>query len=63
MGCDTYITGETSHANYYDALNAGINVIYAGHYTSETVGVQALGQHLAQKFGLEFEFIDLPTEM
>lgn len=63
LGCDTYITGETSHANYYDALNAGINVIYAGHYNSETVGVQALGQHLVEKFGLEFAFIDLPTHM
>lgn len=63
LGCDTYITGETSHAQYYDALNAGINVIYAGHYTSETVGVQALGLHLQEKFDLDFEFIDLPTGM
>ena len=63
LGCDLYITGETSHANYYDALNAGINVIYGGHYTTETVGVQALGQHLAERFDLEFEFVDLPTGM
>ena len=63
LGCDTYVTGETSHAQYYDALNAGINLIYAGHYTSETVGVQALGQHLVEKFGLEFTFVDLPTGM
>jgi len=63
LGCDTYITGETSHAQYYDALNAGINLIYAGHYTSETVGVQALGLHLQEKFDLEFEFVDLPTGM
>ncbi|MBX2998175.1 MAG: Nif3-like dinuclear metal center hexameric protein [Caldilineaceae bacterium] len=61
LGCDAFITGETSHAQYYDALNAGINVIYGGHYTSETVGVQALGRHLSEKFGLDFEFIDLPT--
>lgn len=61
LGCDLYITGETSHANYYDALNAGINVIYGGHYTTETVGVQALGLHLQERFGLEFEFVDLPT--
>ena len=61
LGCDLYITGETSHANFYDSLNAGINVIYGGHYTSETVGVQALGQHLQERFGLEFEFVDLPT--
>lgn len=61
LGCDLYLTGETSHAQYYDALNAGINVVYGGHYTTETVGVQALGQHLQEKFGIEFQFIDLPT--
>lgn len=61
LGCDLYITGETSHAQYYDAQNAGINVIYGGHYTTETVGVQTLGNHLQEKFGLDFEFIDLPT--
>lgn len=61
LGCDAFITGETSHAQYYDAMNAGINVIYGGHYTSETVGVQALGEHLQEKFGVDFEFIDLPT--
>lgn len=61
LGCDLYLTGETSHAQYYDAQNAGINVIYGGHYTTETVGVQALGAHLQEKFGLDFAFIDLPT--
>jgi dinuclear metal center YbgI/SA1388 family protein len=61
LGCDLYITGETSHAHYYEALNAGINVIYGGHYTTETVGVQALGKHLHERFDIEFEFVDLPT--
>ena len=61
LGCDLYITGETSHTHYYESLNAGINVIYGGHYTTETVGVQALGSHLQARFGLEFEFVDLPT--
>ena len=61
LGCDAYITGETSHAQYYEAVNAGINLLYGGHYTSETVGVQALGAHLAQRFGIVFEFVDLPT--
>ena len=61
LGCDLFVTGETSHAQYYDALNAGINVLYGGHYTTEIVGVKALGQHLQAKFGLEFEFVDLPT--
>ncbi len=61
LGCDLYITGETSHAQYYDAQNAGINLIYGGHYTTETVGVQALGKHLQQQFDVEFTFVDLPT--
>ncbi len=61
MGCDLFITGETDHAHYYEALNHSINVIYGGHYCTETVGVQALGIHLQEQFGLEFEFVDLPT--
>ena len=43
LGCDTLITGETSHARYYDALEHNVNVLYGGHYSSETVGVQSLG--------------------
>ncbi len=61
LGCDTFLTGETSHAEYYAAQNVGINVIYGGHYVTETVGVQCLGEHMQEKFGLEFIFSDLPT--
>jgi dinuclear metal center YbgI/SA1388 family protein len=61
LRCDTIVTGETSHAHFYSASNCGCNVIYGGHYTSETVGVQALGAHLADKFGIDFHFVDLPT--
>lgn len=60
-GCDTFVTGETSHAHFHDAATYGLNVIWAGHYQSETVGVMALGEHLAERFGLDFAFIDLPT--
>lgn len=61
LDCDTVLTGETSHAHYYDALESRINVIYGGHYTTEIVGVQALGAHIAERWGVEFTFIDLPT--
>lgn len=61
LGCDTVLTGETSHAHFYDAQEFGVNVIYGGHYTTETVGVQALGSHLSERFGVAFEFVDLPT--
>jgi dinuclear metal center YbgI/SA1388 family protein len=63
LGGDTYLTGETSHANYWAAADYGLNVIYAGHYATETVGVQALGQHLAGKFAVEVKFFDFPTNM
>jgi dinuclear metal center YbgI/SA1388 family protein len=61
LGIDTYVTGETSHSHYWDAAEYGINVICAGHYATETVGVKALGAHLAEKFALDVEFIDFPT--
>lgn len=63
LGADTFLTGETSHANFWAAEDYGINVIYAGHYATETVGVRALGQHLAQRFGLQTQFFDFPTGM
>lgn len=61
LGADTYITGETSHAAYYSAQELGLNVVYAGHYATETLGVRALGQHLAERFGLATFWIDHPT--
>jgi dinuclear metal center YbgI/SA1388 family protein len=60
-GCDTYITGETSHSSYHDAAEYGINVIYAGHYATETVGLKALAAHLAARFALPATFVDRPT--
>ncbi len=63
IGADTLLTGETSHANYWAAADYGLNVIFAGHYATETVGVKALGQHLADKFNLETRFFDFPTTM
>lgn len=63
LGCDTFITGETSHSHYYAGSANGLNVIYGGHYATETVGVKALGAHLADRFGITFHFVDLPTGM
>lgn len=60
-GVDTFITGEGPHHTFFDAEEWGLNVIYAGHYASETVGVQALGEHLRDRFGLPFEFFDHPS--
>ncbi len=38
-----------------------LNVIYAGHYATETLGVQAMASHLADQFDLEWDFHDHPT--
>lgn len=60
-GCDTLLTGETSHTAYHPAKEAGVNVIYGGHYATETVGLKALNQHLRDKFLISSKFISAPT--
>jgi dinuclear metal center YbgI/SA1388 family protein len=60
-GLDTFITGEGMHHTAFDALELGVNLLYAGHYATETVGVKALAAHLAARFELGWEFHDHPT--
>jgi len=60
-GVDTLITGEGPHWSYPMAEELGVNVIYAGHYATETFGVKALADWLEQRFGLPWSFIDHPT--
>lgn len=60
-GADTLITGETSHTWFHPVEERGLNVIFGGHYNTETVGLKALGRHLERAFGLGAAFIDLPT--
>ena len=62
-GCDTFITGEGSHHTFFDAMEFGVNVLYGGHYATEQVGVQALAQHLSDRFGIPWAFQDHPTGM
>jgi dinuclear metal center YbgI/SA1388 family protein len=60
-GIDTFITGEAPHWAAIAAEELGVNLLLAGHYATETFGVKALGVHLAKKFQLNWEFINLPT--
>lgn len=62
-GLDTFITGEGSHHATFDALEAGVNVLFAGHYATETLGVKALAQHLSDRYGIPWVFHDHPTGM
>ena len=58
---DAFVTGEGTHPTYFDAMEDGINVYYAGHYATETFGVRALAARTAEEFGMTWRFIDLPT--
>lgn len=61
-GVDTFITGEGPHWSYTAAEELGINVIYAGHYATETFGVKALAERWCGEIpGLEWKFLDHPT--
>lgn len=60
-GCDALVTGETSHSAYHHAKEARINLIYGGHYATETVGLKALNQHLSSEFSIPSKFIPAPT--
>ncbi len=60
-GVDTFITGEGPHWTYALAEELGINVLYGGHYATETFGVKALAGHLSQKFRVPWAFLDHPT--
>lgn len=59
LGVDAYVTGEISEQTVHVAREVGIHFFSAGHHATERYGVQALGAHLAQRFGLEFEFVDI----
>ncbi len=60
-GIDTFITGEGPHWSYTSAEELGVNLLYAGHYATETFGVKALAEHLAEEFAIDWVFIDHPT--
>jgi dinuclear metal center YbgI/SA1388 family protein len=60
-GLDAFVTGEMNHIVYHQAQELGLNVIYGGHYATETAGLKALASHLVERFDLETQFLDLPT--
>lgn len=58
---DTLIVGEGPHWTAIDAEELGITIIYAGHYATETFGVQALAEHVSSTFGIPWTFLHVPT--
>jgi len=58
---DAYLSGEISEQQVHLARESGVAFIAAGHHATEKYGVQALGEHLAARFGLEHRFVDIPN--
>lgn len=59
LGVDAYLSGEISEQTVHLARESGVAYIAAGHHATERYGVQALGAHLAQRFGVEHRFIEI----
>lgn len=60
-GVDTFITGEGPHWTYALAEELALNILYGGHYATETFGVKALAAHLSKRFKIPWLFLDHPT--
>jgi dinuclear metal center YbgI/SA1388 family protein len=60
-GVDTLIVGEGPHWTAVEAAELGLTIVYAGHYATETLGVAALGKHLADRFSLDLTIVSAPT--
>lgn len=58
-GADAYLTGEISEPQAHIARETGVAFYACGHHATERYGAPALGEHLAQRFGLEHRFIDI----
>jgi dinuclear metal center YbgI/SA1388 family protein len=59
LGADVYISGEISEQTTHQAVEMGVAYISAGHHATERYGVKALGEHLAARFDLEHQFMDM----
>lgn len=60
-GVDTLVVGEGPHHTAVDAPEQGLVIVYAGHYATETLGVQAVARRIEERWGLPWSFIEAPT--
>ncbi len=63
VGADLFISGEISEQIPALAKESGISFISAGHHATERYGVQALGQHLSDKFDIVYKFIEIDNSV
>ena len=58
-GADLYVSGEISEQTTHLAHESGVPYIAAGHHATERYGIKALGVHLAERFGIVCDFVDI----
>lgn len=61
LGVDAFISGEASERTLHSAVEQNVHYFGAGHHATERYGIEALGQHLAEKYDLQHEFVDIPN--
>jgi putative NIF3 family GTP cyclohydrolase 1 type 2 len=60
-GVSVYLSGEISEQTVHLARESQVAYLACGHHATERYGVQALGQHIENQFGIRHEFIDVPN--
>lgn len=60
-GAEALLTGEPAERAMAQARELGVRMVAAGHYATETLGVRALGERLAERFGVRHVFLDVPN--
>jgi dinuclear metal center YbgI/SA1388 family protein len=60
-GLDAFVTGETAEHVMADARENRVHFIAGGHYATETLGIRRLGELVADRFGVEHRFVDIPN--
>ncbi len=63
QGIDTLVTGELRQQHFNMAQELRLNLYPCGHYATEVFGVKALAAEVADKFGLEWTFIEQPCPL
>ena len=58
-GYDVLVTGEAEEPSLQTARELGIHLVAAGHHATERLGVQALASHLAERFALEWSYLEV----
>jgi putative NIF3 family GTP cyclohydrolase 1 type 2 len=60
-GFELFLTGEPTEPAYASARELGVHFVAGGHYATERRGIQAVTRRLAERFDLEWEFLEVES--